>query len=404
MEFIANGVTAPKGFKANGIHCGMRKNHDKKDLALIYSESKATAAAIYTKNKVKGSHIEVMKKHLSDNSAQAVIVNSGNANTCNADGVEKAERMCEIAANQLGLDPVDVLCASTGVIGMPLDVTPIENGIGELVDGLSYTGSADAAQAIMTTDTIEKEYAVEFRLGGVKCTIGGIAKGSGMIHPNLGTMLVFLTTDVAISGEMLHRALLKDAQDSFNMVSIDGDTSTNDTVCCLANGMSGNEEITAYGDDYITFTLALGVLTDKLCDDIARDGEGATKFVKCIVQGAKDDDTAKCIAKSVVCSSLVKAAMFGADANWGRVLCAIGYAPCEVDTDKADVVFASKKGGIIVCENGSGVEFDEEKAKEILLEDEVEIQITLGDGKGYAVAKGCDLTYDYVKINGDYRT
>lgn len=404
MKYIDGGVCAPNGFRANGIHCGVRKNHSKKDVSLIVSDVKCSAAAIYTKNLVKGSHIAVTKKHLSDGAAQAVICNSGNANTCNADGEEKAEEMCEIAASELGIDKNDVIPASTGVIGVPYDVTPVRNGIGELVSGLSREGSRDAALGIMTTDTRVKEHAVSFEIDGKECRLGGIAKGSGMIHPNLGTMLVFMTTDVSISPEMLKEAILSDAQDSFNMVSIDGDTSTNDMVTVLANGLAGNKKITEKDENFGIFSKALGMVTEKLCDDIASDGEGATRMIKCIVSGAKDFDSAKTFAKSVVCSSLVKAAIFGSDANWGRVLCALGYSGAYTDIHKVDLAFSSCQGSIDVCKNGAGLPFDEDRAKMILQQDEIDIIVTLHDGNAYATAKGCDLTYDYVKINGDYRT
>ena len=404
MKYIDGGVCAPNGFRANGIHCGVRKNHSKKDVSLIVSDVKCSAAAIYTKNLVKGSHIAVTKKHLSDGAAQAVICNSGNANTCNADGEEKAEEMCEIAASELGIDKNDVIPASTGVIGVPYDVTPVRNGIGELVSGLSREGSRDAALGIMTTDTRVKEHAVSFEIDGKECRLGGIAKGSGMIHPNLGTMLVFMTTDVSISPEMLKEAILSDAQDSFNMVSIDGDTSTNDMVTVLANGLAGNKKITEKDENFGIFSKALGMVTEKLCDDIASDGEGATRMIKCIVSGAKDFDSAKTFAKSVVCSSLVKAAIFGSDANWGRVLCALGYSGAYTDIHKVELAFSSCQGSIDVCKNGAGLPFDEDRAKMILQQDEIDIIVTLHDGNAYATAKGCDLTYDYVKINGDYRT
>ena len=404
MEYINGGVCAPEGFKASGIHCGIRKNRTKRDLALIVSDCKASAAAIYTLNLVKGAPIYVTKSNISDGKAQAMICNSGNANTCNADGIEIAEKMCELVEKSTGISKNDVIVASTGVIGQPLDITPISDGMKQLVDELGYDNSVSAAEAIMTTDTVLKEFAVSFELGGKTCKMGGIAKGSGMIHPNMATMLVFITTDAAISPEMLHKALYSDAQKSFNMISIDGDTSTNDMVSVMANGLAGNAEITEENDDFKVFCDALAMITEKLCKAIAKDGEGATKLVECIVDGGKDWQTAKTVAKSVICSSLFKAAMFGADANWGRVLCAIGYSGADVDVTKIDVSFTSAKGTIVVCENGAGVEFSEEKAKEILLEDEIKVNVNLNDGDTSAVARGCDLTYDYVKINGDYRT
>lgn len=404
MEIISGGVCAAKGFKANGIHCGIRKNKSKRDLSLIYSEKKAAAAAVYTTNLVKGAPIIVTKNHISDGFASAVICNSGNANTCNANGIEIAEQMSELLGNELGISAQDVVVASTGVIGQPLDIEPIKNGIPELVSGLGYGKSAKAAEGILTTDTKKKEVAVSFNIGGRECRIGGIAKGSGMIHPDMATMLVFITTDCNISSEMLNKALSTDIKNTFNMVSVDGDTSTNDMVTVLANGMADNTEITAEGEDFDLFMQALNTVTVYLCRKIAGDGEGATKLLECSVTGAKSDCIAKTVAKSVICSSLLKAAMFGADANWGRVLCAIGYSGAQVDVNKIDVSFKSSKGEIAVCKNGAGINFSEEIAKEILLEDEIEILINLNSGNSSATAWGCDLTYDYVKINGDYRT
>ena len=404
IDFIPGGVCAAKGFSANGIHCGIRKNRTKRDLALIYSERLCSAAAVYTTNLVKGAPLTVTKSHISDGLAQAIICNSGNANTCNSDGIEIAEKMSELLAKELCMKTSDVVVASTGVIGQKLDITPIAEGIPSLVAGLDENGGEAAAEAIMTTDTIKKEVAVEFKLGGKVCHLGGIAKGSGMIHPNMATMLVFITTDVAISSEMLSRALSGDIANTFNMVSVDGDTSTNDMVTVLANGLAENEEITSEGDDFNTFMRALNSVTVALCRLIAGDGEGATKLLECRVSGAKDEKNAKIVAKSVICSSLLKAAMFGADANWGRVLCAIGYSGADTDVNKIDVSFRSVKGEILVCKDGAGVDFSEELAKEILLEKEIEILIKLGDGNSSATAWGCDLTYDYVKINGDYRT
>ncbi|MBR4287657.1 MAG: bifunctional ornithine acetyltransferase/N-acetylglutamate synthase [Clostridia bacterium] len=403
MEFINGGICAAKGFTAGGVHCGIRKNKTKKDLALIFSETKASAAAVYTTNLVKGAPLAVTKAHLIDGKAQAVICNSGNANTCNANGIEVAENMAKITAEALNISEDDVIVASTGVIGLPLDITPIKNSINTLTAALG-NNSQDAAEGIMTTDTVQKEVAVSFEIGGVTCKIGGIAKGSGMIHPNMATMLVFITSDVAISSEMLQKALSKDIQSTFNMVSVDGDTSTNDMVTVLANGMAGNEEITAEGEAFDTFMKALNTVTVHLCRMIAGDGEGATKLLECVFTGAKDDATAKTVAKSVICSSLTKAAMFGADANWGRVLCAIGYSGADVDVTKVDVSFTSAKGTIPVCKDGSGIEFSEEIAKEILLEKEITINVGLNSGEFTSTAWGCDLTYEYVKINGDYRT
>ena len=404
MKIIEGGICAAKGFTAGGIHCGIRKNKDKRDLSLIYSAVRASAAATYTTNLVKGAPLIVTKEHISDGYAQAVICNSGNANTCNANGIEIAEQMSSILSKALCIDEKDIVVASTGVIGEPLDIKPISDGIPALIDSLSEDGSAEAAEGIMTTDTVKKEVAVEFEIGGKTCRIGGIAKGSGMIHPDMATMLVFITTDAAIAPAMLQKALSGDIKNTFNMVSVDGDTSTNDMVTVLANGMAGNEMITADGEDFATFMKALNTVTMNLCRKIAGDGEGATKLLECKVSGAKDEQTAKTVAKSVICSSLLKAAMFGADANWGRVLCAIGYSKADVDVNKIDVSFRSAKGEIPVCVDGAGIEFSEEFAKEILLEKEIEILVELKSGEAQATAGGCDLTYEYVKINGDYRT
>ncbi|MBQ7542868.1 MAG: bifunctional glutamate N-acetyltransferase/amino-acid acetyltransferase ArgJ [Clostridia bacterium] len=404
MNLIQGGICAAKGFSANGVHCGIRKNRTKKDLSLIFSEVPASCAAVYTTNLVKGAPLTVTKRHIADGTAQAVICNSGNANTCNANGVEIAEQMSSLLAEALGIRTDDVVVASTGVIGQPMEIGPIAAGIPALVQGLKLDGSADAAEGIMTTDTIKKEVAVEFTLGGKTCRIGGIAKGSGMIHPNMATMLVFITTDAAIMPQMLQKALSGDIANTFNMVSIDGDTSTNDMVTVLANGMAGNAVIDSEGEDFTAFMLALNTVTVQLCRLIASDGEGATKLLECKVTGASDVQTAKTVAKSVICSSLLKAAMFGADANWGRVLCAIGYSGAAVDVGKIDVAFRSAVGTIAVCKDGAGVDFSEEIAKTVLLEKEIEILIELNSGDASATAWGCDLTYDYVRINGDYRT
>ena len=404
MKLIEGGVCAAKGFTANGIHCGIRKNRTKRDLALIYSEKKAAAAAVYTTNLVKGAPLIVTKEHLSDGTAQAIICNSGNANTCNANGIQIAQEMSQLLGQALAISPEDVVVASTGVIGQPMEIAPIAAGIPSLIAGLTESGSDRAAEGIMTTDTVKKEVAVEFTLGGKTCRIGGIAKGSGMIHPNMATMLVFITTDAAISPRLLQKALFSDIAETFNMVSVDGDTSTNDMVTVLANGMAGNPEITQENEDFNLFMKALNTVTVHLCRCIAGDGEGATKLLECHVTGANNSDTAKKVAKSVICSSLLKAAMFGADANWGRVLCAIGYSGAQVDVNKIDVAFQSKAGTIAVCKNGAGLAFSEELAKTILLEKEITILVELNSGDAGSTAWGCDLTYDYVKINGDYRT
>ena len=423
FKFISGGVTSPLGFTANGVCAGVKAatsaaitkaakanespviSNGKRDLALIACDKVCNAAAIYTKNLVKSDTIYVTQKHLENGKAQAVIVNSGNANACNPDGYEKAEKMAALAANALGIDENDVIVASTGVIGQPLPLAPIESGVAALKDIMSKEGGTNAAEAIMTTDTVKKEWAVQTEIGGKTVTIGGIAKGSGMIHINMGTTLSFVTTDAAISPEMLHEALLAAAEVSYNMVSVDGDTSTNDTLAILASGYAGNAEITEKNADYEIFLEALTAAFKAVAKKLAADGEGATKLLICNVSGAKDEKAAKTVAKSVICSSLVKAAMFGADANCGRILCAIGYSGAEVDdVKKIDVAYKSAAGEILVCQNGCGLAFDEAKAEQILLENEIEIIITLGDGAATAEAYGCDLTYDYVKINGDYRT
>ena len=404
MKVITGGICAAQGFRANGVHCGIRKNRVKRDLSLIVSDVPASAAAVYTTNLVKGAPIAVTKNNIADGIAQAAICNSGNANTCNADGIEIAEGMCALVEKQLGIPAANVIVASTGVIGQPLSLEPIAAGMAQLADGLTYDGSEVAAEGIMTTDTVKKEIAVEFEIGGKVCRMGGIAKGSGMIHPNMATMLVFLTSDVAIAPEMLKKALSSDVTETFNMLSVDGDTSTNDMVSIMANGMAGNPVIDSEGADFDVFMKALNTVTVHLCRTIAGDGEGATKLLECKVTGAQSLQVAKTVAKSVICSSLLKAAMFGADANWGRVLCAIGYSGADVDVDKVDVSFRSAKGVIDVCKNGAGVEFSEETAKEILLEKEIEILVGLNNGEYCSTAWGCDLTYEYVKINGDYRT
>lgn len=401
---IPGGVCAPVGFTAAGVHSGIAKNPDKKDLALIYSSVRATACAVYTKNKVKASPIAVTKAHLQDNMAQAILCNSGNANCCNADGATVAEQMCEIAAAKLHIAPEDVLVASTGVIGQPLPIAPIQGAMANLVGKLGPQGSNDSAQAIMTTDLAKKEISVKFTIGDTECHIGAIAKGSGMIHPNMGTMLAFITTDVAIAPAFLQEALTAVVDDTFNMVSVDGDTSTNDTCVILANGMSHCPVIDAVGGNFDTFLIALMYVCIYLARMMAKDGEGATKLLECAVSGAPDEATARVLAKSIITSSLFKAAMFGADANWGRALCALGYAEAEFDISLTEVSFKSKAGEIQVCENGAGVPFSETVAKKILMEDDIEILVNLHQGEGSAVAWGCDLTYDYVKINGDYRS
>ena len=403
MKQIDGGVCAAKGYQAAGVYCGIRKNKSKKDLALIYSEVKAACACVYTQNLVKGAPIVVTKANVADGYAQAIICNSGNANTCNANGVEIATQMCDLLGNALKISASDIVVASTGVIGKTLDIEPIASGIDPLIAALGDDSNA-AAEAIMTTDLAKKEIAFKFTVGGKTCHIGGICKGSGMIQPNMATMLGFVTTDVAISPAMLQQALSADILDSFNMVSVDGDTSTNDMVTILANGMAGNAEITSAGADYDAFCAALSAVTQHLSRSIAADGEGATKLIICKLTGASDKAAAIKLSKSVINSPLVKCAMFGADANWGRVLCALGYAGVPTDVNQVGVTFSSAAGSITVCQNGMGVDFSEEIAKKVLSEKEITIEITLGDGSASATAYGCDLTYDYVKINGDYRT
>ena len=401
---ISGGVCAPKGFKAAGMHCGVRRNKDKKDIAMIFADVECSAAAVYTTNKVFGAPIAVTRENLANGKARAVICNSGNANTSNADGVEKARAMSDLTAKVLGIDSGDVIVASTGVIGQSLDLEPISRGISELPKILSKNGGTDAALAIMTTDTKVKEVAFEFDLGGKTAKIGAISKGSGMIHPNMATMLSFITTDAAITAEMLSKALKEVVGETYNMISVDGDTSTNDMVSVMASGLAENALIDSENGDYAAFKEALSAVGQYMAPMIAGDGEGATKLLICNTHGAKDILTAKTVARSVISSALVKAAMFGADANCGRVLCAMGYSGADYDPDKVSVLFKSSAGEILVCENGCGLAFDEDLAKKILLEKEITIEINMYQGGASATAWGCDLTYDYVKINGDYRT
>lgn len=408
---VSLGVCAPKGFLAAGLHCGIRKNKDKKDLSLIYSEKIATAASVYTKNKVKGAPILITKKHLKDGLAQAVLVNSGNANTCNQDGEEIAESMCELCSLELNIKKEDIIIASTGVIGQALPIEPIAKGMPQLVKALDKKGSRDAVEGIMTTDTYPKELAISFELDGKTCYIGGMAKGSGMIHPDMATMLSFITTDVAVTSQMLNKLIKEVADESFNMISVDGDTSTNDMFSIMANSMAGNTLIYEEDKNYQIFKEALMYLAKELARMLAADGEGAGKLLTCKVNQAKSLKDARVVAKSIISSSLLKCAMYGNDANWGRILCAIGYSKADVDVDLIDVSFASKSGFIKLCENGKGLRdlnyetgIDENKAKTILSEDEIEIIVDLKNGIYDATAWGCDLTYDYVKINGDYRS
>ncbi|MBQ3161416.1 MAG: bifunctional glutamate N-acetyltransferase/amino-acid acetyltransferase ArgJ [Oscillospiraceae bacterium] len=407
MKIIDGGVCAAKGFKASGLYCGIKENPTKKnDICLIVSDVMCNAAGVYTSNKVKGAPVVVTKNNLakSGGKAMAVIANSKNANTCNADGEEKALEMCKLTADALGIAPEQVIVASTGVIGQILPIEPIREAVPELVKKLSYEGNLEAATAIMTTDTVKKEYAVEFEIGGKLCKMGGMAKGSGMIHPNMATTLNFITTDCAISAELLQKALSEIVKITYNCLSVDGDQSTNDTCMLMSSGLAENAEITEENADFATFKDALYQVMANLTRMLAKDGEGATKLLTCVCSSAPDLDTAIIVAKSVIRSPLFKCAMFGADANWGRVLCAIGYAEADFDITKVDVDLASKAGRIAVCRNGAGVEFSEDEAKVVLTEDEIEIYIELNSGDAKATAWGCDLTYDYVKINGDYRS
>lgn len=406
FHYMEGGICAAGGYLANGLNCGLNPVKEKNDLALLVSEVSCNVAAVYTKNKVKGAPILVCREHLkkTGNVARAVIANSKNANTCNADGEEKAERMCELAAEALGIRQEEVLVASTGVIGEILPIEPIAEHIKELAEGLRSTGNAEAAKAIMTTDTVKKEVAVEFELLGRRCRVGGMAKGSGMICPNMATTLNFITTDCLISAEMLQRALTDVVQVTYNCLSVDGDTSTNDMVLLLANGSAENPEIAAEDEAYEKFKKALYLVMLHLTKMLAKDGEGATKLLECRVSGAPDEETARIVAKSVISSPLLKCAVFGEDANWGRVLCAIGYADAAFEIDRVGVWIFSRNGTVEVCKNGAGVRFSEEKAKEVLSADEIMILADLGQGEAAARAFGCDLTYDYVKINGDYRS
>ena len=404
MKDILGGVCAPIGFSANGIHAGMRKNKSKKDLSLIVSEELCTAAATYTQNKVKGAPLTVTKQHLKNGRARAIICNSGNANTCNSNGIELANEVCALAAKELGLKEDDIIVASTGVIGQPMSIDPFKDHMKELVKGLNVDGSHDACYGIMTTDTQPKEYAVEFKLGNAKCHIGAIAKGSGMIHPNMATMLSFVVTDANIEKELLQKAFKEIVNDSYNMISVDGDTSTNDMACVIANGLAGNKKISEENEDYNKFKMALQEVNEALAKKIAEDGEGATKFLEVEVLGAKSKEDARLISKSVITSNLTKCAFFGADANWGRILCAMGYSGGFFEVDKVKIELQAKGMNLVVAEAGRGIGFDEEYAKQLLLHKFLKVVITLEDGNFTAKAWGCDLSYDYVKINGDYRS
>ena len=404
FKFIDGGVCAATGFTASGINARIKPNSTKNDMALIYCDTACTAAALYTQNKVQGAPITVTKRHLSNHTAQAVIVNSGNANTCNPNGIEIAQQACALTAKALNIPTEDVIVASTGVIGQKLSIEPFEKNIPTLAKTLSTTGNNDACTAIMTTDTRQKQFAVEFNLDGKTCRLGGMSKGSGMINPNMATMLAFITTDVKINAEMLDKALREINALTYNMVSVDGDTSTNDMVTLLSSGHADNPEITSETDSYNIFKDALYAVMMNLARETARDGEGATKLMECRVNNAHDYPTARAVAKSVINSALLKAAIFAADANWGRILCAIGYAEAQFDISKVSVELISEAGAVTVCENGSGVDFSEEKAHKILSEDEIIIAIDLNEGAETATAWGCDLTYDYVKINAEYRS
>ena len=411
MKTISGGVTAPKGFRAAGVYCGVKASHagvpgtqGKPDLAMIVSDCECTAAATYTLNRVKAAPLYVTMGHLEDGVCRGIVANSGNANACAPLSHENAEKMCELAAAATGLKPQDFAVASTGVIGQTLNIAAIEKGMPMVAGELSYEGSAAAAHAIMTTDTVKKEIAVTVTIGGKPVTVGAIAKGSGMIHPNMGTMLCFITTDCAITSEMLSDALHDIVPRTFNRVTVDGDTSTNDMCVVLANGMAENTQIEWKDDDYTLFYKALYQVCETMARSIAGDGEGASRLITCTVTGARSEETAERLAKAVVGSSLVKAAMFGADANWGRVLCAMGYSKAPFRPEYVDVSFSSDQGEILVCQHGTGVDFDEDLAKKILSQDEVVIAVNLHEGDDQATCWGCDLTYEYVKINGDYRS
>ena len=405
-KYVDGGVCAALGFVANGLNCGINPDKNKNDLGMVYSKTPCDAAGVYTKNKVKGAPIIVTKRHLQESGgiAKAVLVNSKNANTCNFDGEDIAEESSRLAANELGINANEIIVGSTGVIGQRLSIEPFRNYMKPLVEGLTRDGNDRAVNAIMTTDTVPKQVAVEFVIDGRTCRLGGMAKGSGMIHPNMATTLNFITSDVAISSEMIQKALSDVVKVTYNCLSIDGDTSTNDTATVMANGLAGNNKIISEGADYEIFKQALYIVMMTMTRMLAADGEGATKLVECYCKGCPDLDTAIIVAKSVIRSPLLKCAIFGEDANWGRILCAIGYAEAEFDIDKVDVWMASKAGSIKVCENGSGIEFSEDEAAKILAEDEIHINIDLKQGDAEAKAWGCDLTYDYVKINGDYRS
>lgn len=402
MKIIEGGVCAAQGFTAGSIRCGIKEGRVSDDTAIIFSACECTAAATYTMNRVKAAPVYVTMEHLENGVARAIIANAGNANACAPDGMENARRMAKAASELLGIDEGDVVVASTGVIGQRLPIECIEEHLPEIQ--LEGNGSEKANLAIMTTDTCTKTAAVEFTIGGKTCHIGGICKGSGMIHPNMGTMLSFITTDCAMTHEMLTEALQENVRKTYNRVTVDGDTSTNDMCVVLANGMAGNALIDWQDEDYQAFCKALNEVNTRLARQIAADGEGATKLVSCTVSGSRSEEAAERLAKAVVGSNLVKAAMFGADANWGRVLCAMGYSKAPFRPEYVTVAFSSAVGSVTVCKKGEAVDFDEDIAKKILSESEVVIAVNVNEGEDCATAWGCDLTYDYVKINGDYRT
>jgi glutamate N-acetyltransferase/amino-acid N-acetyltransferase len=405
MKIISGGITAPKGFLASGVFCGLKKNKNKKDMALIYSESECNVAAVYTTNKVKGEPIRVTMEHLQNKKAQAIIINSGNANTCTGQlGFDNAKEMTRLTAESLKINQEDVVVASTGVIGVQLDMEAVKSGIPNVCSKMTKDGFIAAREAIMTTDTIKKDMAIEIEIDGKKVVIAGMAKGSGMIHPNMATMLSFITTDVDIDADLLDAAIKESTEFTYNMISVDGDTSTNDMAIVFANGKAENKKITEKDSNYKLFLDALNFLNTELAKLMAKDGEGATKLIETRVYNSKTLDDAKKVAKAIVASSLVKTAMFGADANWGRILCAAGYSGVEINPSTIDVSFESSKGYIKVCENGAGIEFSEEKAKEILSESEITIHVDIKDGEFSTVSWGCDLSYEYVRINGDYRS
>ena len=411
MNIISGGVTAPQGFKAAGIHCGIKDNFttpqpEKKDLAMILSDVPCAAAGTYTRNVVKADPVLLTMEHLADHTARGIIFDSGNANACAPKGMENAQRMAQAAAQATGLAPQDFAVCSTGIIGVELNIAAIEAGVPALVSALADTpqASQDAAHAILTTDLKIKEIAVTTEIGGKSVTIGAIAKGSGMIHPNMGTMLCGVTTDCAIDGALLQDMLRLAVTKTFNRITVDGDTSTNDTCIVLANGLAGNSPITGPGDDYDAFLAALRYVCEYEAKMIASDGEGAGRLVTCTVEGAESEEQAELMAKAVVRSPLVKCAVFGTDANWGRVLCAVGYSGAQFDPKDVQVKFLSNAGELLVCAGGQGVPFDEDVAKQVLSQDEVTILVTLTAGQASCSCWGCDLTYDYVKINGDYRS